>query len=331
MTMNTGLLIDAIVRQTVVLIATLATASGQRGHVSHIADQVFSDLVLELKQQGLGNKVIADMFGLALRTYHSRVARLAESRTLGGRSLWEAVLGYVQQEGPVLRTDVLRRFASDDDGTVRSVLRDLVDSGLLSRSGRGDGMHLQAAGAAPESSAGAVEQLDQIESLVLVAVHRRGPIDRDELTTIVPLARSEQLTIVLDRLCSQGTVKLDDGRYSASSCVIDYDNAAGWEAAVFDHYQAMVSAMVEKLQGGTRRAAATDHVGGSTFTFDISDDHPMAGEVLAFLSSVRAQGSDLRRRVLECGTTAAPTAGNPMRVTAYVGQTVVAGESADDV
>ena len=36
--MNTTLLIDAIVRQTTVLIASLATASGQRAPLAHLAN-----------------------------------------------------------------------------------------------------------------------------------------------------------------------------------------------------------------------------------------------------------------------------------------------------
>ena len=88
------LLIDAIVRQTTVLIAALATASGQRAQLAHIANQVFVDLARELREHGLGTKVIADMFGMALRTYQVRIARLSESRTDQGGSLWEAVLAY---------------------------------------------------------------------------------------------------------------------------------------------------------------------------------------------------------------------------------------------
>ena len=40
----------------------LATAAGSRAPLAHTANQVFMDLVSELKDQGLGNKVIADMF-----------------------------------------------------------------------------------------------------------------------------------------------------------------------------------------------------------------------------------------------------------------------------
>ena len=75
--MSRTLLIDSIVRQTTVLIASLATASGNRPSLAHLANQVLGNLVGELKAQGLGNKVIADMLGMALRTYHDRVARLA--------------------------------------------------------------------------------------------------------------------------------------------------------------------------------------------------------------------------------------------------------------
>ncbi len=49
--------------QTIVLIAQLATLGGGRVQLAYTANQVFLDLVGALKEQGLGNKVIADMFG----------------------------------------------------------------------------------------------------------------------------------------------------------------------------------------------------------------------------------------------------------------------------
>ena len=125
---NVNLLIDAIVRQTTVLIAQIATTAGARAPLAHTANQVFMDLVRELREQGLGNKVIADMFGISLRTYHNTVRRLSEGNTVRGKSLWEAVLGYVRERGTVPREEVLKRFSRDDERLVRSVLKDLVDS-----------------------------------------------------------------------------------------------------------------------------------------------------------------------------------------------------------
>ena len=85
--MNVLLLIDAIVRQTMVLIAQLATTSGSRAPLARVANQVFRDLLDGLQTRGLGRRVIADMFGPALRCYHAKVRRLSESRTERGRSL----------------------------------------------------------------------------------------------------------------------------------------------------------------------------------------------------------------------------------------------------
>ena len=50
--MNSQLLIDAIVRQTMVFIAQLSTVDGVRSPLSHIADSMFVNLVRELESQG---------------------------------------------------------------------------------------------------------------------------------------------------------------------------------------------------------------------------------------------------------------------------------------
>jgi hypothetical protein len=95
--MHVKLVIDAIVRQTTVLIAQLATSAGMRAPLAHIASQTFLYLTRELERQGVAQKVIADMFGLALRSYQQKVQRLSESDTEHGRSLWEAVHDFLQE------------------------------------------------------------------------------------------------------------------------------------------------------------------------------------------------------------------------------------------
>src|SRR5690349_18883513 len=92
--MKTQVLIDSVVEQTMVFIAQLATAGGARAPLAHVASQVFLDLTSQLTRQGVKKKVIADMFGMALRSYHRRVRELSDSRTDGGTTLWEAVLGF---------------------------------------------------------------------------------------------------------------------------------------------------------------------------------------------------------------------------------------------
>ena len=45
-----------------------------------------------------------------------------------------------QTEGAVRRVRILERFARDDEGQVKAVLHDLVESGLVFRAGRGLGI-----------------------------------------------------------------------------------------------------------------------------------------------------------------------------------------------
>jgi hypothetical protein len=333
---NGSLLIDAIVRQTVVLIATLATGAGQRASLSHVADQVFSELVRALKEQGLGNKLIADMFGMALRTYHSRVAQLSESRTDQGRSLWEAVYDHIQRQGPVLRSAVLARFGRDDSAVVRAVLRDLCDSGFVYRSGRGDGSSYRAR---ELDAASALRGNDQalLCRMLLVAIHRNGPIAAAGLCELLRIDDGEGLRAALALLCAQGMAHeqpgpaADAALYSCERCVIPFGDDQGWEAAVFDHYQAMVSALVTKLRGAQRSAALGDRVGGSTFVFDLFEGHPLQAEVLGYLATTRALGLSLRARLdAHAAQHAAPLGARALRVIAYVGQTVVESDEEEN-
>jgi hypothetical protein len=58
----------------------------------------------------VSRKIVADMFGLALRTYQRKVQRLEESASAGGRTLWEAVVEHLTEVGPVRRDSYQPRF-----------------------------------------------------------------------------------------------------------------------------------------------------------------------------------------------------------------------------
>jgi hypothetical protein len=255
--MNVNLLIDSIVRQTTVLIAQIATTAGARATLAHTANRAFQDLVRELKEQGLGNKVIPDMFGLTLRNYHKTVRRLSESSTERGRSLWEAVLAHVRREGSVRKVDVLARFARDDEVVVRSVLRDLVESGLVFATGAGERVVYRAAESGEGADAGMASSAERLADLVWVAVHHWGPVTAAELKQHIPAA-SEELAVALAQLTSDGrAIREGDeatARYSAEQYVIPLGSPTGWEAGVFDHYQAVVTAIATKLRRGARIA-----------------------------------------------------------------------------
>jgi len=331
--MNVNVLIDSIVRQTTVLIAQLATTAGVRAPLAHVADQVFLELVSELRQQGLGNKVIADMFGLALRTYHARMRRLSESATVQGRSLWSAVLEYVQDRGTVLRADVLQRFRHDDEATVRGVLKDLVDSGMLFRTGREDATTYRAARAEDYAASERGARGEGLANLVWVAVSRYAPISAEELSRHVP-ASDEELSAALERLVGEQRVSVLERAgeslplYESQHCVIPLGTPSGWEASVWDHFQAMVTAIGTKLASGRQTAQWDDAIGGSTYTFDVWPGHPHRDEVLSFLKHVRAHGLALRQKVEAYAAVASPRERELERIIAYVGQTVLGGTRA---
>ena len=67
----------------------------------------------------MGKNVIADMFGLALRSYQQKVARLSESATDTGVTLWSAVHEFVLEKQVANKAEILRRFGRDDEVSVR--------------------------------------------------------------------------------------------------------------------------------------------------------------------------------------------------------------------
>jgi hypothetical protein len=294
---NVQLLIDSIVRQTTVLIAQLATAGGARAPLSNVANQVFLDLVDELHQQGVSRKVSASMFGLALRTYFRKIQRLRESTTEGGRSLWEAILEFLSEGRLVTRTEVLSRFHRDDPDLVRGVLHDLAESGLVMRLGSGKSLSYRAATPEELDSLSAREAESGTDELVWAIIYREGPLSLEALRKV---ARANDLEGILSRLVSDQRITKDDSTgtalYSSRRLFVQNGAATGWEAAVLDHFQAMVQTIIVRLGGGGERTSRAPE-GGSTYTYGVWPGHPLEGEVLSQLDALRQRASELRNRV----------------------------------
>ena len=79
--------------------------------------------------------------------------------------------------------------------------------------------------------------------------------------------------------------------------VVPVGLAAGWEAAVLDHFQALVTTVCQVLRGQTSHAQRDNVIGGYTYTFDVWPDHPHAEEVYGLLARHRAELSELRTRI----------------------------------
>jgi len=323
---NVTVLIDAIVRQTTVLIAHLATSAGMRAPLAHLANQVFYDLVRELESQGLGRRVVADMFGIALRSYQLKVRRISESISIRDRSLWEAVYGFVQGEGSVRRFRILERFARDDEAQVKAVLHDLVESGLVFRAGRG----LEAVYRAVDpDDALALDPADPeaLATFVWALIYREGPLDRQTVAERMS-TDAAQLEPTLDRLLADGRIAEGDDGLQATGFVVPLGSEVGYEAALFDHFQAMVTAVCAKLTGGQSQALRSDTTGGSTWSFDIWPGHPHEEAVYGLLGQLRAEVAPLRAAV-HAHNEAHGEPSDATRVTLYLGQGVVQGAAGE--
>lgn len=292
--MNPQILIDAIVRQTTVLVARLSTVEGVRSPLGHVANEVFVGLVSELENQGVSKKVIADMFGMALRSYRQKVQRLGESMTTRGVTLWSAVQRFLAERGSATRLELLAQFQYDDEASIRGILNDLVESGLIVRSGRGEDTRYRVATAEELRDVGAFAEgrpQDSQAALVWVQIYREGPLTFDRLTHLVPLSRSA-LQAAVDALAADGRIRREmrDGieHLTAEHVLIPVGETAGWEAAVVDHHGAVLTAIAAKLSMQTRTSTVADEVGGTTLTFDLWSGHPREQEVRALLRSTRA-------------------------------------------
>jgi len=137
--METERLIETLLRRTMVEIAQLATAGGARIPLARLADQSFLELTRELARQGVTTKVMADMFGVAPRTYHRRVQETQRSLALRPRSVWRQVLELLCAAEPSTAHAIKQQFVHESADLICAVLHDLVHSGLARRSGWGEG------------------------------------------------------------------------------------------------------------------------------------------------------------------------------------------------
>jgi len=136
--METETLIETLLCRTMVEIAQLATAGGARVPLARLADRTFLELTRELARQGLTTKVIADMLGVAPRTYHRRIRETQGAALTQPRSAWQQVLELLCAEQPLTAHAVKQRLHHEGADLLGAVLHDLVHSGLSRRTGWGE-------------------------------------------------------------------------------------------------------------------------------------------------------------------------------------------------
>jgi hypothetical protein len=232
---------------------------------------------------------------LALRAYIRKVGRLREGHSAPGVTLWQAVLEFIREHGLVLRSRVLQRFEHDPEAVLASVLHDLCESGLVFVLGSGSRVAYRAA---TEEELGQLARSgpdDGLEELVWALVLHEGPISEAELGRRVSRAAGD-LEATLAALLVDGRVERGtNGQLAARDLIIPLAAGSGWEAAVFDHFQAVVQTIVQRIQ--QRAVDPAVPVGGSTYRFDIWPGHPLEQRVQMQLAEIRERLSALRNEV----------------------------------
>jgi len=324
--MNLNVLIDQIVRQTMVMIAQLSTSAGVRTPLTQLADKVFLDLTHELTAQGIGRKVIADMFGMTLRAYHLKVRRLTESKAQQGHTLWQAVFRYIDEHQPVQRRAISTRFRQEDSMAVGGILNDLIFSRVVTREGKGSTATYRTT-ALEQLSSQVSRDRESRAALVWLWLYRHGTMSRQTLADQfrnISLPNLQEALLELEQ--SQRIRRcIRDGQewFNADTFVIPLTQEAGWESAILDHFQAVATNIAESARVLSAKGSLGEARGGSTFHIDLDDQHPKLPDVLSLLEQVRQQVSVLRQEVEATDH----TPGEPVRVTFYLGQLVLSDAS----
>lgn len=323
--MDVKLLIDGIVRQTTVLIAQLSTSAGVRAPLAHVADQVFLELAAEIAAQGVSRKVAADMFGMALRSYQKKLRRLTESASVRNRTLWEAVMDFLSEQGSAPRDRILSRFRFDEEREVAAVLSDLVGQGLIYATGKGNNTMYKLSSDEDRKQLAQKDTEESLLQMAWLALYRRA-LNRPELTLFLG-ADEHAVLAAVQRLLADGHISESaDGKLSAETFLVPVGAERGWEAAVFDHFSAMAGAVASKLRRGTPRSQQEDVVGGATLTFEIFDGHPSKDEVLGLLRQVRHDVNQLWQRVNTESESFPEEQEGKFKVTFYFGQNVLGAD-----
>lgn len=320
--MHAKLLIESIMRQTTVLIAQLASTAGIRAPLAHLADEIFLNLSRELEDQGVSRKVVADMFGMALRGYQRRVRRLSSPQMEGGRTLWQDVIQLLQDRERATKVELLNTFDRDDPSIVAAVLTDLVRTGFVSKTGSGASAVYAVT---PEEARKLLDDAgkeESIHSLVWLDICRHPGASAEDVSGRV-VCKQDDVDRAIERLRRKGRVEQrDDGTLVAVAFVLPVGAKEGWEVAVFDHFQAVAGALAAKLRHGVPQAETDDTTGGATLTFEVSSSHPLRSEVLGLLAEMRRRTDALWDKV-EAENQQRPLADEEIeRVVFYFGQFV---------
>lgn len=322
--MHIQFLVDDMVRQTTVLIAQLATAAGARAPLARIADQVFVDLANELEAQGVRRKVAADMFGMALRSYQTKLRRIWENQDNSSETIWQLIYGELSK-GSLTREALAVRFRRMDPKQLSATLLDMTQSGVAYCSGKGPQTVYGLTSESDRAQIGLSQSREALGRMIMFLTASDSARTRDELHQQLRTTHDE-LDEVLSELISEGKITEYEGVLRSRPFHVPVGDEMGWETAICDHFRAVASTIAAKV--ATRKSAQDDVIGGGTLSFCVHRGHPHAAAVYRLLSETRQRANALWAEVIAYNEEhALPVEGD--RVTFYFGQHVVNNDASD--
>jgi hypothetical protein len=148
-----------------------------------------------------------------------------------------------------------------------------------------------------------------------------------ELTRLPANVCDQALSDLVEQGRAQRIQSGEQVQFESHSFDVPLGSSQGWEAAVLDHFQAMIRAITCKLQAGPPALGEQDTVGGSTWSLDVWRGHPLEQEAKSTLTRMRHDIESLRERIDQHNARHAPPQ-ELDRVIAYVGQYVQVDEAA---
>ena len=290
-----------------VLVARLAVSKTHRAPLRNVGDLFFLGMADELQRQGVGRKVAADLLGMSLRAYQKRLQRVSVGARTTTPTLHQEVAAFLKGRGAISREEIATRFSRNDERVLASVLRDMVELGVMEMTTRGGAYRYRLV--APDEPAG--------EGL---RVESEAAIDVEEMQLWAKLDEGSEPPVeahdsTLRALKERGLVEGE----TPQRLEIPAGSEGSWEAAVWDHFATVARALAEKASDVPR---TTEQIGGMTLSFDLHAEHPLYHDVVTLLDRTRQTSQALWRRIAD-GNESAPIAPeNRIKVRFYAGQHV---------
>lgn len=293
--MEVSPLIVNIVRYTAKLIAAFAVHK-KRARIAHVEPQMFLELDRGLRQAGVGESAAAEMMGLSYQTLRARIPVYEEDykQCIASPSIaWLRVVCFLRKHAQYCSSEeIVAQHGSFDGRLIRGILKELENLGWVEATGGQRTRRLYRWQGGPE--------LGQRATVALVRQHifQFGPTPKEAIQDALAIDE-KQLNEILNILCTGGEVveegAEDQRLYHCNGLDLGPPSLETLDAAVLDHFQTMVLALIDKLNCNINPDLPP--VGGSTFTLELWPGHPFETRVRDIFERYRKDLSQLRQEM----------------------------------